>query len=107
MTVVITQMSPTAVRVRFVSLLKVLMSVLQHRTRVLLIYFPPLSLLECGTKAYKTSRIVGGQEAQVGEFPWQVSLHIKNIAHVCGGSIINERWIVTAAHCVQDDIKIK
>lgn len=61
----------------------------------------------CGTKAYKKSRIVGGQDAFEGEFPWQVSLHIKNTAHVCGGSIINERWIVTAAHCVQDDVKIK
>lgn len=62
---------------------------------------------KCGKKAYKSSRIVGGQDAVEGEFPWLVSLHIKNIAHVCGGSIINERWLVTAAHCVQDDAKIK
>lgn len=61
----------------------------------------------CGKKAFKVSRIVGGQDAAEGEFPWQVSLHIKNIAHVCGASIISERWIVTAAHCVQDDPKIR
>ncbi|XP_073706508.1 ST14 transmembrane serine protease matriptase a [Garra rufa] len=60
----------------------------------------------CGKKAYTMSRIVGGQEADMGEFPWQVSLHVKNVAHVCGASIISERWLVTAAHCVQDD-KIK
>lgn len=66
-----------------------------------------LSPLDCGKKAYTKSRIVGGQEADVGEFPWQVSLHVKNTAHVCGASIISDRWLVTAAHCVQDDAKIK
>ncbi|KAI7802091.1 ST14 transmembrane serine protease matriptase a [Triplophysa rosa] len=62
---------------------------------------------KCGKKAFKSSRIVGGQDAVEGEFPWLVSLHIKNMGHVCGGSIINERWLVTAAHCVQDDGKFK
>lgn len=63
--------------------------------------------LDCGRKANSKPRIVGGQEADVDEFPWQVSLHVKNTAHVCGASIISEQWIVTAAHCVQDEDKIK
>ncbi|XP_030622033.1 ST14 transmembrane serine protease matriptase a [Chanos chanos] len=57
---------------------------------------------DCGKQPFKTSRIVGGQNAMEGEFPWQVSLHIKNSAHVCGASIISNKWLVTAAHCVQD-----
>lgn len=60
---------------------------------------------DCGQRSFKTSRIVGGQDADEGEFPWQVSLHVKNFGHVCGASIIDNRWLVTAAHCVQDDGK--
>ncbi|XP_071352984.1 ST14 transmembrane serine protease matriptase a [Trachinotus anak] len=62
---------------------------------------------DCGRSMFKTSRIVGGQDAEDGEFPWQVSLHVKNYGHVCGASIISPRWLVTAAHCVQDDGKTR
>lgn len=45
------------------------------------------------------TKIVGGTAAKEGEFPYQVSLRIKN-RHFCGGSIIDKRWILTAAHCL-------
>uniref|UniRef100_A0A672IXT4 Suppressor of tumorigenicity 14 protein homolog n=1 Tax=Salarias fasciatus TaxID=181472 RepID=A0A672IXT4_SALFA len=60
----------------------------------------------CGRSKFKTSRIVGGQDAVEGEFPWQVSLQIGQ-RHVCGASIISPKWLVTAAHCVQDDGKTR
>nr|XP_046266196.1 transmembrane protease serine 2 [Scatophagus argus]XP_046266197.1 transmembrane protease serine 2 [Scatophagus argus] len=60
-----------------------------------------LQCIECGksSKAPNT-RIVGGTEAVNGAWPWQVSLQI-NHQHVCGGSIINPYWILSAAHCFQ------
>merc|ERR1712073_145555 len=43
-------------------------------------------------------RIVGGFEAQENQWPWQVALFIDD-AWFCGGSIISENYVLTAAHC--------
>jgi secreted trypsin-like serine protease len=52
-------------------------------------------------------KIVNGKPAPEGAYPSQVSLEVSWIAdpvmaHFCGGSVYNENWIVTAAHCVID-----
>jgi len=45
-------------------------------------------------------RIVGGTEATPHEFPWQVSLRRKSDNfHFCGGSVLNENTVISAAHC--------
>uniref|UniRef100_A0AAR2J459 Peptidase S1 domain-containing protein n=1 Tax=Pygocentrus nattereri TaxID=42514 RepID=A0AAR2J459_PYGNA len=59
--------------------------------------FPSLQLILCGVAPLNT-KIVGGQDASPGSWPWQVSLQTNDF-HFCGGSLINSNWVLTAAHC--------
>ncbi|XP_006817825.2 trypsin-5-like [Saccoglossus kowalevskii] len=43
--------------------------------------------------------IVNGETAIPHSWPWQASLHNSKF-HACGASILNEKWVITAAHCV-------
>jgi hypothetical protein len=47
------------------------------------------------------NKITGGINADIADFPWQVFYESGN--YFCGGSIISENWVVTAAHCTKND----
>lgn len=55
-----------------------------------------------GSGKSPSNRILGGQEVQKGEIPFLVSLSMKRSGResLCGGAIIDQRHILTAAHCV-------
>jgi len=51
------------------------------------------------------TRVIGGTAATAGAWPWQVFILIPSttngVAARCGGSLISEQWVLTAAHCIQ------
>ena len=49
----------------------------------------------------RKGKIVGGKKARIGEFPWQVKIvRKKSGVLICGGSLLCEKFVLTAAHCV-------
>ncbi|XP_015977718.1 brain-specific serine protease 4 [Rousettus aegyptiacus] len=56
----------------------------------------------CG-KPQQLDRIVGGEDSADAEWPWVVSIQ-KNGTHHCAGSLLTNRWVVTAAHCFKDTL---
>ncbi|KAG8515217.1 Transmembrane protease serine 11D, partial [Galemys pyrenaicus] len=67
---------------------------------------PSTELKPCGARSdlitLSEERIIGGTKAEEGDWPWQVSLQLRN-AHYCGGILISNIWILTAAHCFKSN----
>ncbi|CAL8296561.1 elastase 3 like [Gadus morhua] len=63
------------------------------------------SALGCGSPPIEpySSRVVNGVDARPNSWPWQISLQYERSGewrHTCGGSLIAENWVMTAAHCI-------
>jgi len=66
-------------------------------------YFEAIEEKECSCGWKKPTKIVGGKETGINEYPMMVGIINRNINRVyCGGTIIARRYVLTAAHCLND-----
>lgn len=62
---------------------------------------------DCGRRPIHQpqAKIIGGQYAVYGAYPWQARIMKKNMlgefVHSCGGTIIDHQWVLSAAHCFE------
>ncbi|KAK7081251.1 Transmembrane protease serine 6 [Halocaridina rubra] len=60
----------------------------------------------CGVSTIDIStRIVGGQDATIAEYPWMVLVYMQMSSGnpiLCGGSLIKAKWVLTAGHCIHN-----
>ncbi|XP_064470653.1 serine proteinase stubble-like isoform X2 [Ornithodoros turicata] len=57
----------------------------------------------CGKTYMRNSKVVGGENAKFGQQPWQAAVVKRSFLSQkisCGGALVHERWVITAAHCV-------
>src|SRR5690606_36235786 len=79
----------------------------QNRCRLLATWLTSAGLAACTAPVTEDTHgdwqaaVVGGDDAAPGAWPWQAQLSVPGYAHWCGGSLLNEEWVVTAGHCVE------
>lgn len=60
----------------------------------------------CGLMGRPMTRVVGGEKAQRGKYPWMAAILRDRTDQFCGGALISDRHILTASHCVDKYVSI-
>lgn len=73
---------------------------IKHLLKIYFLIFNIVADINCGLlQTARTGRVVGGHDANPGEYPWLVSITRRG-GHFCGGSVINNKFVLTAGHCM-------
>ncbi|XP_011252863.2 chymotrypsin-2-like [Camponotus floridanus] len=70
-----------------------------NSTALCLLIILILGIISYGGGALRVRRLIGGVVASESEFPYQVSLRYYDV-HICSGVLINDRYVLSAAHCI-------
>ncbi|XP_050341842.1 uncharacterized protein LOC126768024 [Bactrocera neohumeralis] len=67
------------------------------------------SAQEAQKQVNRTARIISGAPTKDGQYPWQASLELLHpsmgfLGHWCGAVLIHPYWILSAAHCIHNDL---
>ncbi|XP_065349068.1 brachyurin-like [Cloeon dipterum] len=65
------------------------------------VFFLAFFALQASSLFIKTDRIIGGQTAAEGQFPYQAGIFI-DVTRFCGGVLISPNYVLTAAHCIHN-----
>lgn len=67
---------------------------------------PQPTQVKCGIGGFTITRVVGGQNASLADWPWAVAIFMDDVNGVeqlaCGGALVTNQHILTAAHCTMD-----
>ena len=53
---------------------------------------------------FSQSDIVGGEDCDISDYPWQAAIYADG--YLCGASVIHQYWVITAAHCVEEQNQV-